>query len=392
MARSIVKALLQITRTVRGFAETHGPAILRFSAVSALVLGTSLPAVAATSVEVTNFGSNPGRLRMFKYIPDQLPASAPLVVVLHGCTQNARDFADESGWTGLADKLRVALAMPEQTQSNNSRNCFNWFVTSDNRRGRGEALSIKQMVDKIKADHNIDPSRIYVTGLSAGGAMTSVMLATYPDVFAGGAIVAGLPFGCANDSSPSIPLQGLSCMSSGSPTSMAGPSGLPGGSGFPLPGIPTSGFPLPPGICLIFVCPSLPSADGPFTASELGDFVREASNHTGPFPRVSIWHGSSDPTVSPVNASEEMLQWTDVHGISADQPAVTDSVKGYPHQVFKNGSGAAVVETYSITGMGHGAPVDPGTGSDRCGTAAPFIIDTNICSSLFIARFWGIAN
>jgi poly(hydroxyalkanoate) depolymerase family esterase len=365
-------------------------AALRIWAVSALLLGVSLPAVAASPVEVTGFGSNPGRLRMFKYVPDNLPASVPLVVVMHGCTQNARDYTSDSGWIELADEFRFALVMPEQTQANNSRNCFNWFLTSDNRRNRGEAQSIKQMVDKAVADHGIDATKVFVTGLSAGGAMTSVMLATYPEVFNGGGIVAGLPYGCANDSSPQLPLQALNCMSSGNPAGMVSMTGLPN---FTLPGLQPTGLPLPSGICFIFFCPP-PSngGDNTLTASELGDFVRDASNHTGRFPRVSIWHGSSDPTVSPVNASEEMLQWTNVHGVNPEEPDVTNVVKGYPHQAFKDNSGTTVVETYTITGMGHGTPVDPGNGTDRCGTAAPFVIDTNICSSFFIAKFWGIAE
>ena len=118
--------------------------------------------------------------------------------------------------------------------------------------------------------------------------------------------------------------------------------------------------------------------------------MRQASNHTGPFPKVAIWHGSSDPTVSPVNASEAMLQWTNVHGTKAE-PAVSDTVNGFPHHVFKNAAGNAVVETFSITAMGHGDPVDPGSGPNQCGTAAPFVIDVNICSSFFIAKFWGLA-
>jgi poly(hydroxyalkanoate) depolymerase family esterase len=388
-------------------------------------------ASAATTVEVTGFGSNPGELRMFKHIPDQLPASAPLVVVMHGCTQNARTFADESGWTQIAGKAHAALVMPEQVEANNRNKCFNWFVPDDNRRDQGEALSIKQMVDKMQADHNIDPKRIFVTGLSAGGAMTSVMLATYPDMFAGGGIVAGLPYGCAN----SLP-DALTCMSTGHPAggspmigltntllsgltpagaagtgtsgaSTAGPSGgaangLSGssaaaGAGGPMGaspmGAPPAGaavnVPLPPGICLLF--PLLCPANGKFTPQQLGDFVRRASNHTGPFPRVSIWHGSADTTVSPVNATEEMRQWTNVHGVQPS-PSAQDSVKGYPHAVYKDSSGEAVVETYSITGMPHGQPIDPGSGADNCGTADQFVLDANICASFFIARFWGVTS
>src|SRR5262249_38435435 len=164
-------ATLGIMRCGRGLATVCRRVALGFWALSSFLVVSSQALTAP--VEVTDFGTNPGNLRMFKYVPSGLPASSPLVVVLHGCTQNARDFAAEAGWIELADRLRLALALPEQSQGNNPRSCFNWFVISHNRRGQGEALSIKQMVDKMKSDHGIDPGRIFVTGLSAGGAMTS---------------------------------------------------------------------------------------------------------------------------------------------------------------------------------------------------------------------------
>ena len=369
------------TRTVARVSRSAAISIL---ALSAWLLGAAaVPASAATPVEVTGFGSNPGNLRMFEYVPNQLPPSAPLVVVMHGCTQNARTFAKESGWIRIADKLHAALALPEQVQDNNQNRCFNWFLPGDIKRDQGEALSIKQMVDKMKADHDIDPKRVYVTGLSAGGAMTSVMLATYPEVFAGGGIVAGLPYGCAESLSDA-----LQCMSTGHPLGSAlvglptGPAGLAGGS--------TINVPLPPGFCLFFplLCP--PGSDTP-TPEEWGDHVRQASGHTGPFPKVSVWHGSADTTVNPVNATEEVEQWTDVHGTKA-VPAVSDTVKGFPHRVFKDASGAAVVESFDISGMSHGVPVDPGSGADQCGTADQYVINVGICSSFFIAKFWGLAG
>ena len=330
---------------------------------------------------------------MFKYIPDALPASAPLVVVMHGCTQNARAYAEESGWMALADQLQMALVLPEQVKTNNQNLCFNWFEPGDITRDQGEAQSIKAMIDSVKADHSIDQSRIFVTGLSAGGAMTSVMLATYPDVFAGGAIVAGLPYGCArnlsdalqcmNNGRPGIgPLVGLPVAQPGD-LSTGGPTGLPGGSFVNVS--------LPPGFCLFFpwLCP--PSGGNTFTPDRWGDLVRHASSHTGPFPKVSIWHGSADTTVNAINASEEVEQWTNVHGIAAE-PAVRDSLKGFPHQLFKDTSGKAVVEFTLITGMAHGTPIDPGSGTDQCGTPDDFVLDVNVCSSLFIARFWGLSG
>lgn len=290
--------------------------------------------------EVTGFGSNPGNLRMHKYIPAGLPANAPLVVALHGCAQSASSYDAETGWELLANRFGFALLLPEQQTANNSSRCFTWFETADTARGQGEPLSIRQMVDRMVADHGIDPARVYVTGLSAGGAMTSVMLATYPDVFAGGAIVAGIPYRCATTQTAAF-----SCMN--------------------------------------------PGTD--LTPAQWGAKVRAASSWTGPWPVVSIWHGDADYTVRPANLTESLEQWADVHGIDTVAD-VSDTVSGYPHKVYKNASGVAKVETYLITGMGHGTPVDPGTGETQCGTAGAYILDVNVCSSYYIARFFGLDN
>ena len=154
--------------------------------------GVSETGCGAPLTEVSDFGSNPGDLKMCEYLPANLGASRPLVVALHGCQQQASAYDDEPGWIKFADKYRFALLLPQQQQVNNSSKCFNWFQPGDNERDQGEALSIRQMIDKITADANIDPEKIYVTGLSAGGGMTAVMLAAYPELFAGGAIIAGI--------------------------------------------------------------------------------------------------------------------------------------------------------------------------------------------------------
>lgn len=307
------------------------------AALPALIaLGFALPAAAQT--EVAGFGSNPGNLRMFKYVPSSLPTGAPMVVALHGCAQSASSYDAESGWQRFADRFRFALLLPQQQSANNGSSCFNWFENADTTRGQGEALSIRQMVDRMIADHGIAPSRVYITGLSAGGAMTAVMLATYPDVFAGGAIIAGLPYRCAGGQSAAF-----SCMNPGTDLSPA----------------------------------------------QWGDRVRAASSWTGPWPIVSIWHGDADFTVRPINQTELLEQWTDVHGI--DRTAdVSETIGGYPRRLYRDATGAARVETWTITGMGHGTPVDPGTGETQCGTAGAYLLDVNLCSSYYIARFFGL--
>lgn len=300
--------------------------------------GEAMPPQATRLVEQTSFGSNPGNLRMLKYAPRHLPNEAPLVVVMHGCTQTAAAYDSGTGWSTLADQLGFALLMPEQRRANSPNTCFNWFDAEDAARDRGEALSIRQMIERMVVDHGIDRRRIYITGLSAGGAMTSVMLAAYPEVFAGGAIVAGLPYGCAANVQEAF--------------------------------------------------------DAMFqvrtrAAREWGDLVRAASPHAGPWPKVSVWHGGADATVRPANADQIVKQWADVHGL-AGMPAVETTVDGCPHRVWRNADGEAVLEAYTITGMAHGTPIAAGEGDGRCGRVAPFIIDAGISSTHRIAQFWDL--
>ncbi|MGW9399404.1 extracellular catalytic domain type 1 short-chain-length polyhydroxyalkanoate depolymerase [Streptomyces sp. NPDC055642] len=295
-------------------------------------------AVSAASLqEVTGFGGNPGALRMYRYVPDGLPAGRPVVVALHGCTQNAAGYASGTGWTRLADRWGFSVVLPQQQSGNNLSQCFNWFQNNDIRRGQGEAASLAQMVDRQLADVSGDPSRVYVTGLSAGGAMTAVMMATYPEKFAAGGVVAGLPYGCAE--------------AAGSP----------------------------------YVCMYVGATQTP---GQWGDRVRAARpGYTGPWPALTVLHGTADYTVRPANMTGLVEQWTDVHG--ADRTAdVSDTVAGHPHQVFRGPEGNAVVETYSLTGMGHGQPVDPGTGDEQCGTAGAYFLDVGLCAAYRLGKAW----
>ncbi|HEV7974587.1 PHB depolymerase family esterase [Amycolatopsis sp.] len=312
----------------------------RLWAVLALVMGLAVlspPVASAAAIgEVTGFGSNPGNLKMFRYTPDGLPAGRPVVVVMHGCTQDAAGYGTNSGWVQLAQRWSFTVVLPQQQTLNNSSKCFNWFASADITRGQGEALSIKQMTDRAVADAGA--SRVFATGLSAGGAMTSVMLATYPETFAGGGVVAGLPYACATSL-----VNSFSCMNPGQN----------------------------------------------LTPAQWGAKVRAASGYQGPWPTMSVWHGTSDFTVAQANKTEIVDQWTNVNGADAIAD-VNDTVGGYPHAVYRDAAGRTVVQAYTITGMGHGQPVDPGTGAQQCGTAAAYVLDVNVCAAWQLGHSWGL--
>jgi poly(hydroxyalkanoate) depolymerase family esterase len=291
-------------------------------------------------VETTDFGSNPGALRMFSFAPDNLQPAPGLVVVLHGCGQTAAAYDLGAGWSTLAKHYGFALLMPQQQPFNNANGCFNWFNPEDTARGRGEACSIRQMIARAVEDIGIDRQRIFVTGLSAGGAMTSVMLATYPEIFAAGAIIAGLPFGVATNVREAL-------------------SGM-------------------------FQSPAR-------DAGELGDLVRNASDHKGPWPKLSVWHGSADRTVNPANADEIVKQWLDVHQLPAAPMSEAD-VDGYPRQVWWNADGETIVESYTITDMAHGTPLGIGDNDERYGAQGAFLIEAGISSSYHIANFFGLTE
>ncbi len=313
--------------------DGKGTMVGLFILLAGLLLVTG-EAGAAALEEVPDFSPNPGELEMFRYVPDNLGPGRPLVLLLHGCGQKAADYDDETGWVAQAEAGRFALVLAQQGRANNLFACFNWFLAEDARRDRGEAASIMAMVKHMIADHRSDPSRVFVTGLSAGGAMTAVMLATYPEVFAGGAVLAGIPFGCAEGA-----VQGTVCMLT-------------------------------------------PKVHAP---TVWGDQVRRASAHSGPWPVVSVWQGTHDKWVKAANALELAKQWTDVHGIDL-VPDREEDLGGARRRAYADASGKVRVETVLIPGMDHGVPVAP----ERCGKAGPYILDIGLCASAAIARFWGL--
>ena len=167
--------------------------------------------------------------------------------------------------------------------------------------------------------------------------MASAMLATYPEVFAAGAIIAGVAYGCAADVTEAFDCMGGRARSD---------------------------------------------------ARELAGHVRRASPHKGPWPRVQVWQGSSDNLVVPSNADSIVLQWAGLHDVGP-KPDRSDRVETYPRRAWLGADGEPVIEQYSITGMGHGIPL--GGGADPVGEAGPHMLEVGLSSTSHIAAFFGIA-
>ena len=287
------------------------------------------PAPDASPLAETAFDPNPGNLRMFQYVPDGLKRGAPLVVELHGCGQTATGYDLGTGWCQLADELGFAVLAAEQKAVNNPHTCFDWFNPEDITRGSGEAASIAAMVKSMVEADGLDAKRVFITGLSAGGAMTSVMLATYPELFAGGAIIAGLPFGAAQNVRDALESMRSAPMR---------------------------------------------------TPAQWGEMVRAASDYQGPWPKVSVWHGALDTTVNVSNAQACVAQWADLHDLSlaaARQQLVDGAIR------LRWGD---QLEAYTLAALGHGTPID----SRDLGKPGPFILDAGISSSRRIAEFWDL--
>ncbi len=298
-----------------------------------LALLAALPAAlagqdarAAALTQVSNFGSNPGALQMFDYVSASAGSNAPLVLALHGCTQQAADYHNDSGWPEYADQWGFDLVFPQQPSSNDPTGCFDWYTSSADTRGNGEAASIAQMVQYMKAHYSIDPSRVYVTGLSAGAAMAADLRADYPDLFAGGSIDSGLPAQCATGGQSTA----YTCM------------------------------------------------DGPVSKS-VAQWAALAKNsdpgYHRPWPRIALWQGSSDYTVNTANLAELRDQWTGVWGISQTASSTATLTGGTTESIYNDVSGRPAVEMYSISGMGHGLAVNPGPGETQCGATGAYFLN-----------------
>jgi poly(hydroxyalkanoate) depolymerase family esterase len=257
--------------------------------------------------------------QVFVYAPPDLDPTvpAPLVVMLHGCTQTAASFSAGSLMNRTADRHGFVVAYPEQSREENPGCCWNWFSTSHQARGGGEPASIAGATRKVAeaADRwTIDPTLVFVAGMSAGGAMAAVMAATYPDVFAAVAIHSGLAYGSAR----SLP-SATQAMSRGVPD---------------------------------------PEGEGERAFTAMGAAARVV-------PALVV-HGTADATVAPVNGEHAVRQWMATNRRASggtydpdfDRPDATvrdDSAGGMPstRRTWLATDGRVVQEQIAVEGLGH---------------------------------------
>ncbi len=307
--------------------------------------------------------SNGAGTRAYKvYLPARESDAPPAVVVmLHGCTQSADDFAAGTQMNRLADEHGFLVVYPEQTAHANASKCWNWFKPQDQRRDAGEPSLIADIVRDVARQHGADPRRIFVAGLSAGAAMAVVLGQAYPDLFAGVGVHSGLPFGSAHD----IP-SALAAMKGGR-SGLLGLRDAPGAGGHTrtsAPGRPQAIIPEP-----------FRGKGTPVTAAQA-------------VPTI-VFHGDRDRTVQPSNGAQVAQQAHDAHGArpggaalrARTESGLAPGGRRFSRTVHADTEGQARVEIWTLHGAGHawsgghanGSYTDP-TGPDASGEMVRFFM------------------
>jgi poly(hydroxyalkanoate) depolymerase family esterase len=226
-------------------------------------------------------------------------AAHPLIVMLHGCKQNPDDFAIGTQMNDIAEEHGCLVVYPAQAQAKNMSNCWNWFSASDQQRDSGEPSIIADITRRVKDEYNVDHSRVYVAGLSAGGAMAAIMGKTYPDLFAAIGVHSGLAVGAAHDVTSAF-----AAMQNGAPTS-----------------------------------------------------VKPISNNHSISPPIIVFHGDADKTVHPKNAEQVLSQFITKDATDAGETILQNDLSAngmrYRQTVYRDAAGSVIAENWLVHGAGH---------------------------------------
>jgi poly(hydroxyalkanoate) depolymerase family esterase len=335
-----------LLRTVRIIPPaSYGKRLALLATLTALLLVLVAVPDAAAGTFLSRTSADGRAYKLF--VPTSLDpaAPAPLVLMLHGCTQDPDGFAAGTRMNAVAETGRFLVVYPAQPLSANFNRCWNWFDPAHQRRGSGEPASLVGVVRSVAADHAVDPARVYVAGLSAGAAMAVILAASYPEVFAAVGEGSGLEYEAAGSV-----LTAFAAMSGGGPE---------------------------------------PNGQGAKALAAMGGAAR-------PVP-VIVFHGTADTKVAPVNADQVVSQWAQTDDLASDgsddgniddraESTADGRVPGgrsFTHEVYADAAtGLTWIERYLVTGMGHawsggsraGSHTDP-TGPDASATMWRFFTE-----------------
>lgn len=258
-----------------------------------------------------------------------------MVIALHGCSQNGENLSEHSGWSKLAEENDFIVLFPEQKRTNNVSNCFNWFNLDDITANSGEVKSIITMIDFAIKNYNIDTSRIYIYGVSAGAAMAVCLLANYPEYFNAGAILAGAPYKTAINATQA-------------------------GKAIRKP---------------------VDKSPEEWARLVTTDSIKKQ------YPKLIVCHGNIDNIVNIKNSYELIEQWSYLHEMDTIPDAIANNYKSKDmnRAIYKNKSGEEMIVFYTFLGIGHTIPVDPGTDKTQGGKEGIFAKDTDYFSTYYIA-------